>query len=285
MLDSIGKGGFRMFAMKSKTTLWLSIVIALMAGLASWGGLFTEGLYRDNALVVSAWRGNDIVTLFVVVPMLLISSFFSSRASNRGRLFWMGSLWYMIYNYMFYLFGAAFNMFFLLYAALLVLSVYTFIIALIQTNAQEFRRSFSKKIPYRSVSIFLLCFAILLGGMWIILSLSFVITGQVHQSISQTDHPTSVVFAVDLTMLIPSLIISGILLWQKKSWGPIVSSIVLVKATAYGLALINMTVLSYRTTGVVDPFIALWIILAAGSAVSLVLLIRNIGDHPIESKS
>lgn len=272
------------FGMKSKTTLWLSFLIAFMAGLASLGGLFSEGLYRDNALVVSAWRGNDIVTLFMVVPLLLISALFTARASNRGRLFWMGSLWYMIYNYIFYLFGAAFNNFFLLYAALFVISLYTFVIAMIQTDAQVFSRSFSERIPYKSVSIFMFCFAILLGSMWIILSLSFVFTGQVHQSILQTDHPTAVVFAVDLTLLIPSLIISGVLLWQKKSWGPIVSSVVLVKATAYGLALINMTVLSYRDTGIVDPFIPLWIILTAGCAVSLFLLMRNIGDHPNESK-
>ncbi len=271
-----------MFAMKSKITLWLSVLIAFMAGLASWGGLFSEGLYRDNPLVVSAWRGNDIVTLFIVVPMLLISSLLVSRASNRGRLFWMGSLWYMIYNYMFYLFGAVFNNLFLLYAALFVVSVYTFVLALIQTDAQAFSRNFSGQIPYKSVSIFMLCFAVLLGSMWIILSLSFVFTGQVHQSILQTEHPTAVVFAVDLTLLIPSLIVSGVLLWQKKSWGPILSSVVLVKATAYGLALINMTVLSYRNTGIVDPFISLWIVLTAGCAASLILLIRNIRDLPSE---
>ncbi|WP_223639039.1 hypothetical protein [Planococcus sp. 4-30] len=273
-----------MFALKSKTILWLSVLISFMAGLASWGGLFSEGLYRDNALVVSAWRGNDIVTLFIAVPLLLISSLFASRTSNRGRLFWMGSLWYMIYNYMFYLFGAAFNNFFLLYAALFVVSVYTFVLALIQTDAQAFSRSFSEQLPYKSVSIFMLCFAILLGSMWIILSFNFVFTGHIHQSILQTGHPTAVVFAVDLTLLVPSLIISGILLWQKKSWGPIVSSVVLVKATAYGLALINMTVLSYRNTGVVDPFILLWIILTAGCAVSLILLLRNIGNHSTSLK-
>lgn len=273
-----------MFAMKSKITLWMSVLIAFMAALASSGGLFFEGLYRDNALVVSAWRGNDIVTLFIAVPLLLISALFTLRASNRGRLFWMGSLWYMIYNYVFYLFGAAFNSFFLLYAALFVVSIYTFVLALIQTDTQAFSRSFSEQMPYKSVSIFMLCFAILLGSMWIILSLSFVFTGQVHQSISQTDHPTAVVFAVDLTLLIPSLSIGGMLLWQKNSWGPIVSSIVLVKATAYGLALINMTVLGYRNTGMVDPFIPLWIGLTAGCAVSLMLLMRNIRDHSSASK-
>lgn len=265
-----------MFAVNSKTFLVLSIFITLMASVASWGGLFIEGLYRDNALVVAAWRGNDMVTLFIVVPMLLVSLFFSLQGSKRGRLFWMGSLWYMVYNYTFYLFGAAFNIFFLLYTALVVFSAYTLIFALLQTNAQDLGRSFGKKTPYKFISTFMLIFAVLLGGMWIVLSSSFIFTGQVHTSISQTDHPTAIVFAVDLVLLIPSLIFSGVLLWQKRLWGPILSSVVLVKANAYGLALIFMTVISYRSTGVMDPFILLWIVLTVGCLVSLVLLLRNL---------
>lgn len=265
-----------MLTMKNKTLLLVSVLIALMAGISSWGGLFVEGLYRDNELVVSAWQGNDLVTLLIVVPMLLVSLYYSSHASKRGRLFWMGSLWYMVYNYLFYLFGAAFNVFFLLYAALFVSSIYTLVSALLQTDAEKFSQSFSKKLPYKTVSFFMLFFAVLLGGMWIALSLMFVFTGQVHESITQTDHPTAVVFAVDLALLIPSMIVGGVLLGRKNRWGPIVGSVVLVKATAYGVALIIMTAISYRNIGVIDPFILLWIALTLGCSIALVLLLRNI---------
>lgn len=268
-----------MATMKNKTLLLVSVLIAVMAGISSWGGLFVDGLYRDNELVVSAWQGNDIVTLFLVVPMLLVSLFYSLRGAKKGRLFWMGSLWYMVYNYMFYLFGAAFNVFFLLYAALFVFSIYALVSALLQTDLEEFSRSFSEKLPYKTVSVFMLLFAALLGGMWIALSLIFVFTGQVHESISQTDHPTAVVFAVDLTLLIPSMIVGGVLLWQKNRWGPIVGSVVLVKATAYGGALIIMTVISYRNIGVLDPFLPLWITLTLGCSIALVFLQRYIGDQ------
>ncbi|MBB5180015.1 hypothetical protein HNQ44_001439 [Planomicrobium koreense] len=265
-----------MLIRKNKTLLLFSVLIAVMAAISSWGGLFVDGLYRDNELVVSAWQGNDLVTLFVVVPMLLVSLFFSLRGAKKGRLFWMGSLWYMVYNYMFYLFGAAFNAFFLLYAALFVFSICTLVLALLQTDVQEFSRSFSEKLPYKTVSLFMLLFAALLGGMWIALSLSFVFTGQVHESITQTGHPTAVVFAVDLTLLIPSMIVGGVLLWRKNRWGPVVGSVVLVKATAYGLALIIMTAMSYRNTAVIDPFIPLWVALTLGCSIALVLLMRNI---------
>lgn len=50
---------------------------------------------------------------------------------------------------------------------------------------------------------------------------------------------------------------------------------VLIKATAYGLALIIMTVVSYLKVGIIDPFIILWIVLTLGCLVSLGLLLGN----------
>jgi hypothetical protein len=51
----------------------LSVIVALLAFVASAGGLFWEGLYRDNTLVTAAFRGNDLITLVVAVPGLLLA--------------------------------------------------------------------------------------------------------------------------------------------------------------------------------------------------------------------
>jgi hypothetical protein len=253
----------------------LTFFIALLASIASFAGLFMKGLYKDNDLVISAWQGKDIVTLFVVVPMMLVALFYLNRDSSKAKLFWMGSLWYMFYNYMFYMFGATFNTSFLLYVGLVILSIYTLIFALIRTDPKELSQRFRIKTPVKWISGFMLTFAVLLGGMWTILSLSFIFTGQVHQSIAQTGHQTAVVFAVDLTLLIPPLVLAGILLWKKNPWGFVLSTIVLIKATAYGLVLIIMSIVSYFKIGIIDPFILLWFILTLGCIVCLGLLIGN----------
>lgn len=251
----------------------LSIIIAILAACVSLGGLFMQNLYRDNALVVAAWQGNDIVTLFLVVPVLLISLFFMQRKSAKARLFWMGSLWYMIYNYLFYMFGAAFNVFFLPYIAIFTLSGYTLIFALIQTDAIALSRLFSARTPVKWIGGFMIFFAVLLGTLWIMMSLSFIFTGVVPPSITQTDHPTGVVFAADLSLLIPALFFSAVLLWKKQPWGYVLSAIVLVKATAYGLVLLIMSVVSFVKQGIVDPFIVLWSILTLGCLLSLAVLL------------
>jgi hypothetical protein len=264
---------------KNKVLKMLSLVIAFLAMIASAGGLFMKDLYRDNALVVAAWQGNDIVTLFVVVPIMLIAIYFLKGDPNKAQLFWLGSLWYMIYNYMFYLFGAAFNYFFLIYVAIFTLSIYIFVFALMKTDAEEISLHFSEKTPVKWISGFMIFFGALLGSLWIMLSLSFVFTGKVPQSIIQTDHPTGVVFASDLSLLIPALIFSAILLWKRHQWGYVLSSVVLIKATAYGLALIIMTLVSYLKEGIIDSFIILWFVLTLGCLLSLCFLLGNISKN------
>jgi len=54
-----------------------SITIAVLMVIATAGGIFTDSLYRDNVWTTSQLRGNDLVTLFVAVPLLLAAVFLS----------------------------------------------------------------------------------------------------------------------------------------------------------------------------------------------------------------
>ena len=113
-----------------KTARILSILIITLAVIASLGGLLLRGLYRDNLFVSSDWKGNDLVTLVVAVPILVAASTLALRGPGRSQLIWVGMLDYVLYNYAFYLFAAAFYWFFLLYVALFGLSILALIFAL-----------------------------------------------------------------------------------------------------------------------------------------------------------
>src|SRR3712207_6077735 len=76
----------------------LAATIALLAVVASAGGLFWAGLYRDNPLVTAAFRGNDLITLVVAVPGLISALFMARRGSARAELIGMGLLAYMLYR-------------------------------------------------------------------------------------------------------------------------------------------------------------------------------------------
>src|ERR1044071_3908928 len=156
-------------------------------------------------------------------------------------LLWLGGLGYMLYNYIFYLYGAAFNSFFLLYTALFSLSVYTLILVLMKTNVKAISRQFQQRTPVRWISGFLLFFSIPWSAMEISRAAGFVFTGRIPTDILVTGHPTGVVYATDLSLLMPAMILGAVLLWKRRPWGYLLSAVLLFKGITYGLALVAMS--------------------------------------------
>jgi len=261
------------------------MIIAVLATIASAGGLFIDGLYRDNPLITSAWHGNDFVTLVIAVPLMVLSLIFASRGSLKAQLVWIGTLGYMLYNYIFYLYGAAFNQFFLIYVLLFTLSIYALVFAMTKIDAMEVSQEFNVGTPVKWISGFMMFFAVLLGALWIAMSLSFVFTGQVPPSILQTDHPTGVVFATDLSLLIPAMILGSTLLRKRQPWGFVLATIVLIKASTYGLAMIAMSVYTYVDLGTVDSLFPLWAVLSLGCLISCGLLLGNMKSFPFRTET
>jgi hypothetical protein len=110
----------------------LSGVTVFLCAFASGGDLLIHNLYHDNAFVKMAWHTNDIITLFVVVPLMIVAIFLAQKGSFRWFLILLGLLGYVFYNFAFYLFGAAFNSFFLIYTTLLTTSASSLIFITIE---------------------------------------------------------------------------------------------------------------------------------------------------------
>lgn len=253
-----------------------SIIIMVCAVITSVGGIFFTGVYRDNELIISVMRANDIVTLFIAVPIMLISLFFTIKNSFKARLIWIGTLFYMFYNFMFYLYGVAFNRFFLLYILLFTASAYSIIFALIKTDVKLIANQFSLKTPTKLISGFMMFFSLLLGGLWVGMSMSYLFTGEIPQTVIDSGNPTAIVFATDLSVLIPAIVLGAILLWKKRDWGYALSTIMMVKATTYGTGLIIMGGITYYDIGTLDTMLPLWILLTLGCLLSLIALLRNL---------
>lgn len=163
---------------KMKTAYVLSMLIAALAVVASTGGLFLKGLYRDNAFVTTTWLGNDAVTLFLAVPILMAVLYYSSHGSMKAQLIWMGALDYMLYNYAFYLFGTAFNAFFLIYVALLGLSILALIFGLANLDVNRISQQFRKRTPVKWIGGYFLFVAFGLSMVYVMQSIGFIFTGQ-----------------------------------------------------------------------------------------------------------
>jgi hypothetical protein len=262
---------------KLRSAYVLSAIIVILAIVVSAGGLFTDDLYRDNALVTAGWFGNDLVTLVVAVPVLVAALILSMRGSLRAWLVWLGMLGYTLYNYAFYLFGAAFNRFFLLYVALFALSIFALIFELAQLDVNEVARRFQARTPVKWISGYMLFVAVGLGGVEVAQSLSFAVTGQVPQVIVDVAHPTGVIFALDLSLVVPFFALGAIWLWERRPWGYVLGAILNIKGAVYMLALIGASVSAARADfpGAAAQ-IPLWGFLLAGSLIASGLLLGNV---------
>lgn len=258
-----------------KTTFILTVLITVLMTAASVGGLWLEGLYRDNKFISVVWRGNDLATLIVAVPLLIGSMVLARRGSIRALLVWFGVLTFTLYNYAFYLFAAAFNWFFWLYAALFSLSIFGLIFGLTKIDADAIGRRFHPQTPVRLISGYIALFSIFMGSMWIIRSLSFFTTGEVPSDIVQTGHPTGIVYALDLSLVVPFMLLSAVWLWQRQAWGFILATMLMIKGFIYPLALVVMSLISFYAGTGYDPLTPFYAVLCLGCLVSAGLLLRN----------
>jgi hypothetical protein len=253
------------------------VIITGLLTIQAGGGLLIDGLYRDNLLIRSAWRGNDLVTLVVAVPLLVGALAASRRGSQRGQLLWLAMLAYTLYGSAFYLFGAAFNRFFLIYVALCALSIQALIAALPRIDIEAIRRGFSARTPTKWISAYLLLIAVGVGGVWTAMSLSFVATGRVPQPVAASEHPTAIVFALDLTLLVPFLVLAAVWLWRRRAWGYVLASMMCAKGATYTLALTVSSLFADRA-GIagVSAEIVLWAALTTTGAAATAIMFGSL---------
>jgi hypothetical protein len=200
----------------TRSTLALATALTLLMGAAAATGLLSEGLYRDNLLVRAAWQGNDLVTLVLAAPLMSMAALTAWRGSRRGLLVWLGMVAYALYNYAFYLFGAAFNSLFTVYVAILILSTFSLILGLTSPNLGPVVRSAQIGRAERWVGILIITVALALGSFWVGTSLGYLWTGEVPAMVTAVEHPTNVTGALDLWLVVSFGLLGGIWLWQRR---------------------------------------------------------------------
>ena len=89
-------------------------------------------------------------------------------------------------------------------------------------------------------------------------------------------HPTSIVFALDLSLVVPFLWLGGIWLWQRRPWGYLLAALSTVKGTVYLLALAVASAFQAQV-GFAEALaqLPLWGLLSLGFLVTALFLLGN----------
>jgi hypothetical protein len=259
---------------KMKAPYIFATALAALMVLQSVLGLAFQAQYRDVEWIKATWFGNDWVTLVVAAPLLVIALLMARRGSVQALLLWLGLVGYGVYNYAYYLLGAALNAFFLLYVVAFVLSAVTLILALSRLDVSHVAASFRETTPVRVIGGYLAFVGFGLASVWVTMWGAYAFAGQ----------PTPVepeafklVAALDISLMVTGLTCGGVLLWRGKPWGYVVAAIASIQASLYLLVLsVNSIVGIHRGFAKAPGEVPIWGTLAVFTTAVTVLLLTSI---------
>ena len=216
-----------------------SLIIAFVMAVASVAGLLNgTGVYPGlEAKMLPLFVGQDALNLIVALPALLGAIWLARRGSLIGLLLWPGALFYVLYDYGYYVLGAPFNAFFLPYIALMTVSGYTIIGIMASIDGEAVRERLAGTVPSRLVGGVLVAIALLFVALWTAMTLSALSGG------GTLDNIAHVVVIMDLTIQLPALFVGGILLWRREPLGYIAAVGLLLQAGTYLIGLSIITIL------------------------------------------
>lgn len=222
--------------------LWLTGPIAVLAAIAAGVGFFVEDLYRDAPLNATQAVGQDLVTLAVALPVLVISAILALRGSMRARLVWLGAIGYLVYTYASYALAIKFNALFLVYVALLGCSLYALIGGLAITDFAAIKARFSRGTPVKAGSIYLGLVAVLFYFMWLSEDVPALLAGVVPQGVVDGEAPTDVVHVLDMAWILPANALAAMWLWRGRPLGYALAGTLLCFLSLLVLAIMSMIV-------------------------------------------
>lgn len=254
------------------TERYLSRVLVGVMTLQAILGLVRPDAYRDAGWIRATWFGNDLITLCVAAPMLGISSAQAAGGAARARLVWLGVAGYAMYNYAFYLLGAALNVYFPIYIAAVLVSAATLGAGLVATDRAALARCYDGSRRVRAIGVYYVFVAVGLSVVWLGTWFAHIAAGR------PTPVETEVfklVAALDMTLLVPPLAAGGVLLWRRSAWGFVVAPLAGVQGTLYLLVLaVNSGVAILRGLAVAPGELPVWGSLLVPTGLATALLIR-----------
>jgi hypothetical protein len=222
----------------------LTVLLSVALAIVSYFGAFVEGTYeRDVASMAAQGMGQDMVDLFLVVPLLIVSLILVRRDLKAGWFLLTGSVLYTLYSFFIYAFGVYFNQLFLLYCIIVGLALYTFIFILYEMNRMDIRGWFSDNVPTRMIGYYFIVIAVVFYALWLKDVVPAILNDTVPENVSKYELLVNPVHVLDIAIVLPGLIITAVMLMKNLRLGYILTPTLLVFIILLAIALIGMTLM------------------------------------------
>jgi hypothetical protein len=245
--------------------------------------IYGQGLYRYDTLFQGAGnKGTDMVTLFLGIPLLVLSVLLYRRGSLRGGLLLMGALTWFLYTYASYALGpVAYNDLFLLYVALFSASLFALVLTFRSFDVRALPARFSARLPRRGLAIFMFVSAFVTLVVWLVAPTTALLQGEPPERLDT--YTTLFTNALDLAIIVPIVFLAGVLILRRDPLGYVIAFPLLVLEAFLAPMIAAQTVSQLRARVTFPPgqivgpiggfatiaVVAIWVI---------VILLRNVSD-------
>ena len=259
----------------------LSYLSALAVTLTAAGGIWLPETYQHETTSWAAQgMGQDYVDLFFVVPLQLGTTYLAAKG-RRGALLVLGGIFgYLVYSYFLYCFCVHFNRLFLLYCAALGCSSYGLILLALKLQGEKNDAWFDRNLPTLFPAFYLILTALAFYGLWLSEDLPALFAGTRPKSLEEVGLPSNPVHVLDLSLILPAMLLAGVALLQKRSFGYFSFPIMMVLCAVMAVAIGGMTaMMAYK--GLVPDRTISWTFggMALADTAVLAYFLRSLKDR------
>jgi len=218
---------------KLKTFTWAGWLIIALYSFLSVLSLWKQGIYtigKDNRESPELYA-EDAVNVFLGIPLLSISHYFTMKGSVRGFIFWMAGLSFVFYNYLVYAFETNFNALFLGYIVLISASSFSLFGVLWMVDMRLIKYHFQPTTPTTTLAIYLVVVALCKLVTWVATYLAIL---QLNEQPEQKS-----AFILDLSFIVPAYFLVAYMCWCKKSMGYVLAGVFIVDSVAMGIGTVS----------------------------------------------
>jgi len=255
------------------TTGWLLVPVAATCAVAT---LAWDGLLTGPAVMNGSAKGTALVVLAAALPLLVVSLWVGPAGSRWAMIGALGATAYLLYNAVLFIFATPFNQMFLGYVAMLGLALWTLVLLLVTALTQPI----GAEVRHRGVALFMGVVVLLNALAWLVRILPATFDERPLSVMDGTGLTTSPLYVQDLAIWLPAFAWLAVELWRGTSLFlvPAAGALLFWTIESVGVAVDqwwghHADPTSDVASGAVVP---LFLLLAVGTAVALVSLVRRV---------
>lgn len=178
---------------------------------------------------------------------------------------------YLTYTFLIYCFAIHFNKLFVVYCLCLGLSFYAFALFLFAIIKEKIKISVENKTLLRFTGIYFIVIAVLFYLLWLSEIIPSILENKIPKSVTEAGLFTNAVHVIDLSVVLPAIFITGILLLKRNTLGFILTPMLLTFFVLMDITIGMLTVIM-KMKGL-DTELSVAVIMALLALLSLMLLI------------